>query len=98
MGKNELLKKFFGVLTRLNGSVDLKNPCKELIYLEDWSTFHSEVTIGKNYSQQKRMSTRSMLDKEYKAKKIVFGIVVAVFFTCSFCIDLFLHPEFHFSI
>merc|ERR1711871_822202 len=56
MGANSekvtLLRKFNTILQSLGGEVDLLHAQHDLIYIEDWSTYHRDVTMGTIQSSQ----------------------------------------------
>jgi hypothetical protein len=61
--KQVVLEKFGPILRSLDAPVNLENATHELVLLEDWSRFHEEVVIAKNFT---RKHSETSLDKHYK--------------------------------
>lgn len=64
--KREFLASFSPVLKSLHGDVNLTRPAKQLLYLEDWVSFHTDHT---------RSPTDAL--ESFKPRKALFGQVVA---------------------
>jgi tRNA G10 N-methylase Trm11 len=64
--KREFLASFSPVLKSLHGDVNLTHPSKQLLYLEDWVSFHSDHT---------RSPTDTL--ESFKPRKAIFGQIVA---------------------
>jgi len=45
-GKRDRLRSFGPILKALNGTIDLVNAQTDLILLEDWSSYHEDVTLA----------------------------------------------------
>ena len=71
--KRNLLSKFDTLLRSINGKVTLSGAKHKLLLLEDWSTFHRDVVIGK-FSENKADTD---LDFFFKPSRYLFGIKIA---------------------
>jgi len=74
-GKFQLLENFAPLLRSLNGRVDLHNPSHELLYLEDWNTYHERK--GKMKPKDYRNDYNDNSDNDdYVPQRLFLGRIV----------------------
>jgi hypothetical protein len=76
--KRRLLKVFNPILTQLHGVVNLTVASHDLIYLEDWSTFHDD--IGETMSSQQTSSKEAATvaaEASYTPLRSIIGRIIA---------------------
>ncbi len=69
--KVALLAKFNPTLKALGGDVDLKGAAHDLIYLEDWHSFHREMTLKeqtRGRTRERHSTPRERIEGEVKAQ------------------------------
>lgn len=73
-GKQRLLSQFAPLLKKLNGSVDLMQPQHQLLYMEDWHSFHAES----NEAIEKMKLNASNMDliSDIIPRRVFFGRIV----------------------
>jgi hypothetical protein len=90
--KRKLLETFNPILKKLGGNVNLTDARHDLIYLEDWSTFHDEVGETMSIQQNSTAAATVAAESSYKPLRSILGRIVAEGQNVQFNFDIKRRP------